>query len=102
MSLMRQRSPSDLSFHPDTDSGLDDLDFILMKNIEQRPGITVKELAGRMVFYDKDNPAEEQRANYAQIWYRIHTLSKEGLIHTRKEPNKVGMTRRCYPSNGRS
>jgi len=97
MTLMRQRSPSPLSFHPDTDSGLDDLDEILMRNISSKPGITVKELAGRMVFYNKDDPAEESRANYAQIWYRIQTLTKEGLICTQKESNHKGMTRRCYP-----
>ena len=96
--IMRQRSPSTMSFHPDED-GFDDLDFILIKNIEQRPGITVKELASRMVFFNKDDPTEEQRASYAQIWWRISTLEKEGMIITQKEPNHKGMVRRCYKSN---
>jgi len=98
MTLMRQRSPSPLSFHP-TEDGIDDLDIILIKNIEMRPGITVKELASRMVFFNKDDPTEEQRASYAQIWWRISTLEKEGMISTQKEPNHKGMTRRCYKSN---
>jgi hypothetical protein len=85
-----------MSFHP-ADDGLDDLDAILLKHISLTPGISVTALASRMVFYNKDDPSEETRASYAQIWYRVETLTKEGMISTRREPSNKGMERRCYP-----
>jgi len=98
--IMRQRSPSSMSFHPDED-GFDDLDHMILKHVIIRPGISIKELASRFVFYDRERPSEESRASYAQIWYRVHTLEKEGLLTTKKEPSNVGLERRCYPKNDR-
>ena len=95
--ILRQRSPSTMSFHPDPDSGLDDLDVVLLKYVSQRPGISVKELTQRITYYNKDDPSEEVSPNYAQIWYRVNSLSNEGLIVSRREPNKKAMLRRCYP-----
>ena len=96
MTLMRQRSPSTLSFHPD-ESGMDDLDVILLKNINLNPGTSISELAGRILFYNREDPSDECRPNYWQIHYRITTLEKEGLIVTRREPSNKAMERRCFP-----
>jgi hypothetical protein len=96
MTLMRQRSPSPLSFHP-SEEGIDDLDVMILKHVGIAPGISVTSLASRFVFYNKDDPSEESRASYAQIWYRVHTLEKEGMILTRREPSQKGMERRCFP-----
>ena len=96
MVIMRQRSPSPLSFHPDPDSGLDDLDVIIIKNVEQRPGITILELADRMLFYNAADPSDECRPKYAQIWYRVNSLEKNKLLSTRREPSNKAMERRCY------
>ena len=95
--ILRQRSPSTLSFHPDPDSGMDDLDVLLIKRIETNPGISVKELVSTLTYYNKDDPSEEVSPNYAQIWYRVNSLSNEGFIVSRREPNKKAMLRRCYP-----
>ena len=97
--ILRQRSPSPLSFHPDEESGLDDLDVMILKHVGIAPGISVTSLASRFVFFNKDDPSEESRASYAQIWYRVHTLEKEGLLTTKKEPSNVGQERRCFPKN---
>jgi hypothetical protein len=95
--ILRQRSPSSMSFHADPDSGLDDLDVMILKHTRITPGISVTSLASRFVFYNKDNPSEETRASYAQIWWRISTLEKEGLLTTKKQASNKGMERRCYP-----
>ena len=63
MVLLRQRSPSTISFHPDPESGMDDLDITILKQVEMFPGISVKTLSNRMTFYNKDNPSEEIHAN---------------------------------------
>jgi hypothetical protein len=97
MTLMRQRSPSTMSFHADPHSGLDDLDVTIIKHVQMTPGISIQVLASRLRFFDNENPAEEIRASYAQIWYRVETLTKEGIISTRREPSNKGMERRCYP-----
>ena len=96
MVLLRQRSPSTMSFHPDPDSGLDDLDVVILKQVEMFPGISVKTLSNRMTFYNADDHTEEIRANYALIWYRVNSLENEGLLGTKKEPSEKGMERRCY------
>ena len=97
MVLMRQRSPSTVSFHPDPDSGLDDLDVVILKQVEMFPGISVKTLSNRMTFYNKDDHTEEIRANYALIWYRVSTLEREQLLVTRREASEKAMERRCFP-----
>ena len=97
MALMRQRSPSTMSFHPDPDSGLDDLDVVILKQVEMFPGISVKTLSNRMTFYNKDDHTEEIRANYALIWYRVSTLEREQLLITRREASEKAMERRCFP-----
>ena len=80
MTLLRQRSPSTISFHPDPESGIDDLDITILKQVEMFPGISVKTLSNRMTFYNKDDHTEEIRANYALIWYRVNSLENEGLL----------------------
>ena len=97
MVLLRQRSPSTMSFHPDPDSGLDDLDVVILKQVEMFPGISVKTLSNRMTFYNKDDHTEEIRANYALIWYRVSTLEREQLLVTRREASQKAMERRCFP-----
>jgi len=97
MVLMRQRSPSTMSFHPDNESGLDDLDVTILKQVEMFPGISVKTLSNRMTFYNKDDHTEEIRANYALIWYRVSTLEREQLLITRREASEKAMERRCFP-----
>ena len=96
MVLMRQRSPSTLSFHPD-ETGMDDLDVTILKQVEMFPGISVKTLSNRMTFYNKDDHTEEIRANYALIWYRVSTLEREQLLITRREASEKAMERRCFP-----
>ena len=96
MVLMRQRSPSTLSFHPD-ETGMDDLDVTILKQVEMFPGISVKTLSNRMTFYNKDDHTEEIRANYALIWYRVSTLEREQLLVTRREASEKAMERRCFP-----
>ena len=96
MTLMRQRSPSSMSFHPD-ESGMDDLDVTILKQVEMFPGISVKTLSNRMTFYNKDDHTEEIRANYALIWYRVSTLEREQLLVTRREASEKAMERRCFP-----
>jgi len=96
MTIMRQRSPSTMSFHP-SDEGTDDLDVLLMRRIESYPGICVVELTRSIRYFNKDDPSEEVGPNYYQILYRVSSLEKEGLIVTKKEPSKKGMERRCYP-----
>ena len=96
MVLMRQRSPSTLSFHPD-ETGMDDLDITILKQVEMFPGISVKTLSNRMTFYNKDDHTEEIRANYALIWYRVSTLEREQLLVTRREASQKAMERRCFP-----
>ena len=96
MVLMRQRSPSTLSFHPD-ETGMDDLDITILKQVEMFPGISVKTLSNRMTFYNKDDHTEEIRANYALIWYRVSTLEREQLLITRREASEKAMERRCFP-----
>jgi hypothetical protein len=98
--ILRQRSPSTMSFHP-ADDGLDDLDAIILKHVSLTPGISVTALASRMVFYNKDDHSEETRAPYAQIWYRVKTLEKEGLIISRREPSNKGMEKKCYKGTKR-
>ena len=97
MVLLRQRSPSTMSFHPDNESGLDDLDVTILKQVEMFPGISVKTLSNRMTFYNKDDHTEEIRANYALIWYRVSTLEREQLLVTRREASEKAMERRCFP-----
>jgi len=97
MVLMRQRSPSTMSFHPDNESGLDDLDVTILKQVEMFPGISVKTLSNRMTFYNKDDHTEEIRANYALIWYRVNSLEREQLLITRREASEKAMERRCFP-----
>ena len=99
MVLMRQRSPSTLSFHPD-ETGMDDLDITILKQVEMFPGISVKTLSNRMTFYNKDDHTEEIRANYALIWYRVNSLAKEGLLVTRRIATEKAMERRCFPKKG--
>ena len=96
MVLMRQRSPSTLSFHPD-ETGMDDLDITILKQVEMFPGISVKTLSNRMTFYNKDDHTEEIRANYALIWYRVNSLEREQLLVTRREASEKAMERRCFP-----
>ena len=86
-----------MSFHPDPDSGLDDLDVVILKQVEMFPGISVKTLSNRMTFYNKDDHTEEIRANYALIWYRVSTLEREQLLVTRREASEKAMERRCFP-----
>ena len=100
MTLLRQRSPSTMSFHPDPESGLDDLDITILKQVEMFPGISVKTLSNRMTFYNKDDHTEEIRANYALIWYRVNSLAKEGLLVTRRIATEKAMERRCFPKKG--
>ena len=97
MTLLRQRSPSTMSFHPDPESGMDDLDVTILKQVEMFPGISVKTLSNRMTFYNKDDHTEEIRANYALIWYRVSTLEREQLLVTRREASEKAMERRCFP-----
>ena len=97
MVLLRQRSPSTMSFHPDPETGLDDLDVVILKQVEMFPGISVKTLSNRMTFYNKDDHTEEIRANYALIWYRVSTLEREQLLVTRREASHNAMERRCFP-----
>ena len=97
MVILRQRSPSTLSFHPDPESGMDDLDVTILKQVEMFPGISVKTLSNRMTFYNKDDHTEEIRANYALIWYRVSTLEREQLLITRREASEKAMERRCFP-----
>ena len=85
-----------MSFHP-SDEGVDDLDVTLIKYIKQYPGICVKELANCMTFYNKDKPAEEIRAKYHTIYYRIRTLENNKFIVTRREPSDKAMERKCFP-----
>ena len=96
MVIMRQRSPSTLSFHPDPESGMDDLDVLLLRRIESYPGISVAELTRSMRFYNKDDPTEEVNPNYYQILYRINTLDAEGLIVSRRKATEKGMERQCF------
>jgi len=96
MKIIRQRSPSTMSFHPDPETGLDDLDVTILKQVEMFPGISVKTLSNRMTFYNKDNHAEEIHANYWLIYYRVMTLEKNNLLSTRREPSNKAMERRCY------
>jgi hypothetical protein len=84
-----------MSFHP-SDEGIDDLDVTILKQCEMFPGISVKTLSNRMTFFNKDDPSEELRANYALIWYRVNSLEKEGLLVTRREPSNKAMERRCF------
>jgi hypothetical protein len=100
MTLLRQRSPSTMSFHPDPESGMDDLDITILKQVEMFPGISVKTLSNRMTFYNKDNPSEELHANYWLIYYRVTTLEKEGLLVTRRIATEKAMERRCFPKKG--
>ena len=86
-----------MSFHPDPDSGLDDLDVVILKQVEMFPGISVKTLSNRMTFYNKDDHTEEIRANYALIWYRVNSLEREQLLITRREASEKAMERRCFP-----
>ena len=85
-----------MSFHPD-ESGMDDLDVTILKQVEMFPGISVKTLSNRMTFYNKDDHTEEIRANYALIWYRVSTLEREQLLVTRREASEKAMERRCFP-----
>jgi len=93
--ICRQRSPSTMSFHPDPESGMDDLDVLLIRRIEYHPGINMTNLANSITFYNKDDPSENGGASYRLISYRIKTLEKERLIVTRREPKQ--RERRCYP-----
>ena len=58
-----------MSFHPDPESGMDDLDITILKQVEMFPGISVKTLSNRMTFYNADDHTEEIRANYYIIIY---------------------------------
>lgn len=95
MTLMRQRSPSTMSFHP-SDEGIDDLDVTILKYVDMRPGISVAELTRRMTFYNKDDPSEEVSPNYYMMLYRVNTLEAEGLIVTRRKATEKGMERQCF------
>ena len=86
-----------MSFHPDPETGLDDLDVTILKYVEQRPGISIKGLTNRISFYNKDDPSEEVSPNYWLMRYRVETLERNSLLVTRREPNKKAMLRRCYP-----
>jgi hypothetical protein len=96
MVIMRQRSPSTLSFHPDPESGMDDLDVLLLRRIESYPGISVAELTRSMRFYNKDDPTEEVNPNYYTILYRIDSLEHNSLLVTRRKATEKGMERQCF------